>query len=1595
MTKRSLNLSTLFLVGFILGCEGHISHGQVELSLAIHLTPITKEIIEHPNFKVTLDTKQVSQLSLGNKEWLFEDGEAYTLIKGRWSAPLTVTVHLPMPVNSVNIKNNDSVVHVLKTVIDPAPELDFIKQLLLPENQTVTRHIHLQPLSFLATDLKTWLSTFGLSTRLWWETESTLASTDQHTIRTRERTRQVLKQVWQTLSLSPSSFDYEGVEDVRDESTTTQKVTRAWEFVEHLNQQLILLSQQSTKGQLQDRIELDIPPLWLYSWGQQFTSILTENLAGERLNEYTAIFLAQGVCTLYNLVYEIEQQALVQSCTTMASGRVYFEKPIIKREMKEDQESSFLLTSKVVGLDETLLTNLQGTLISPWAVEHDLNFEVSQFERSDELINFDHLERNTTISPFHLPILHLKHRLTKEQVNRPQIHLRLHVQTSVERSSSREWLLPVQEASHTELFGYVGLQAHTELTVIPLEEYVEVPLKATEWKGQSNEEGLFKLSILGYEGPLLVEAKTIENHRLQAILDTTTSIHPRFEDHQNSPRLYYLWLSPLSTLNTWLAGNLIEPANTNLKNLTAFMVEFYNHFDQIQSLLIGEKTSQQGYVDAESRVLQQTNTLVDELPRGFINHAHQWLQNIQRVNQHWLHCAQSLFYGLNITEGQIFTLWKVGDPSLEQQLEQIELLPPLIEVGSEQILKNSEVSTILTQWNELFLTACHTAWLFESGVRGEEVVEEIGQIETEIHVDGSAQMLRQLALQYLLQGEQFMAQALVKGATEISLRHGIWYKKGSTWYVSTTEGLIIDLWASRGIAQLGLSGVDGSGEQVHTTPIEIQNHKPYSSSFMPLCLWSDAFMASDTEWLRWINGQWLLVQDNRLESSIRLSAMSPPFSLYEEAELDETKLWSWYTNRMVNSEYDQNPLVLPLPCHSRLEWENIPLREDENSLQLKMALWEGRPNTQRSGLEKVEKVIKLVNQATPPKLTFQVLNGEEASENWQILNLQGTHWFTQTPYLEQQAEQDLEIIIEVDQVANCQISNEKEDLLTDIELGSYTLPAPVEMNSGDAQNVFDENVAFQQRLSPEDFELITHELTEQLRYIRSENNEIISQVFKGSKSHALKVKTPPEGTSILYLRCMNVLGVSSLNRFVLTRDSQKPNIEELKLTGINESLLGSNYLRYPLSIMSGGEWREVDLLAQPEVDHRTYWARWVNTWLACFDIDSCPREELAHWGMKIQVNDDHWIASTLSLQLQVQAYTLDGQQERQVERYFEEIYQGFSDEGELEINLLDLLAGDPWTSLPTSNGTPLYLDLTLMVFDPSGNHQEQLVALALVPISPMITVHFIPTEERFDQLISQGALSEVLNGSIGQLIFENPHNITVELSVNLPIFNFEIELALREQGLAIEQERLRSSCLFNSAGLPRSDVRMIDYQLDHHSGISGRCTSILYPPNLQQEYVFSAEDWSDAQTPAWQQISLPPRSSLSLALPRVNPPFSQMLLRLINQPNVISTPLYPSPFQRNLFAEPSIFQTQSSLCIGCDAEFLLGNRILSLNQFSFIAQMNEQAEELYSNQEERFETRVQQFPWSITLNLEGLADDENALKITHGINLPTRANIGF
>ena len=1435
-----------------LGCQDSTTPLDVKLNLTIHMQTIDPSWWDQDRIQITLFTANHHEVNLNDQIWSFEGDEAQVELKGTWRAPFRFVVDLT---HLGGERESATDMSRFECLIEAAPQLDYLKQLIFEDDPKHSRtHIYLQPLSFLqGLDVEAkegeddvegivWSDAMGLDPQFWWW-RSIVSEQNEMVNRTEDpydQTRLIISNVWRWLS-TESEWSETLFHEQIDERL------RPWLMLKRITTdqgQLALTSHSQS-----ERLE---------TWGLSFYDELLRQLSGQKLSPSLAQILSSSTCAPWRFVTPFLSERF-NECLDRYVG-LYVERPQPSgTDISNLDDAS--ISSRIISLDGSPITDLQLTLLDPW--DRVIVLEDRSIEEVDD--------QPMVIGQRTYPIKSIQLKLPHHLINRPTVHIRLQGTNQKGAQSDQQWTLALWKANTIKLIGVASILdpvSHGVVSAMPLDEYIEIPNLETKWDSALDVDGEFEIMVKGYHGPLLVTVTSNDDQRLMLITSMITSINQSDPFRSYSPQKRILWLSPLSTLITWLNITVFK----DILN-SAGLVEQYQYLDQEQSWLTGH----------QSVTLVNHDTLIDH---------RMILDQVWTAHERWMRCGLGLVSQASNVD-DLDEPWRLTQPPLDHLLSSLALALPF-----------EKVSVAMTHWVEALLSGC---------------------LQTQINQGISADLgpLRRLALSEVLQGRTESIEGLTQLGTEITLNSGVWFKSSGVWWLSEGHDVELSFTSSRGVMSVALGTMNPSFDlpQLNTTPSQVSRE---------VCPWSLLTNGrSDRRW-QWGEGEWAPLVMTELNG------------LFNEPLSGDSIGWRWSNNQI---------MALPLPCHLSLYWDEIESSSDLITLEISSQLW-GSADSNQLGTH-LRKQLHLTMDQSAPRIEHLL---DDSSGDWVLVEEGRSHWVSPTT---QNTSRPITLHLTSVRPVICEASDQRSSLEDQYMLGDLQLARPVALDMESDSTL--QNSPLLDWLPP----LPSRWAEPVQRYARHGGGAVFSDRFIGAYQQQLKLNLEPtlEGSSSIFVRCEDGLGQASITRSTFTVDTEVPRIVHASLSGVNEAVLQATLGQTVPGVARSYLSRHIDLLDRGE--ERIKWGRWVTHWTAC--RESCPLDDLRSLILTFRAQDTVWKSTSLKAYLDADIYILDEQGERIQETTQRLSLEALNADGVGHLNIFDLLYNEEWTGLPPSFGESLSLDLTLTIIDPTGHLTALPIQLELVPLAPMVTVNFQPITDPVHTLIDRGDLAESLRGSFGTLQIHNPHDIPIFVALNLPHVQLDINLSTRDVGLPIELSRLLSSCLYNPVLEVFDDHRLINHQLEGDLSISGQCVSLVPTPANEQSIVLLNNDWSSLPIESFT-FMLTPHEQRIVSLPQFTPTLPSMISQLILSPTALGNAEFPSPYQRYLFPETSIFQRDDGLCEGCLPSHLLGNRIVSLTSFFYEATPNELIEQRSDALERDYDVNITLQPWSLSVS---------------------------
>ena len=1565
MLRRLILMLSIFV---IFSCQDVVPPTELSLHLKVVFQDLPKEWIDRGQVKVTLTDQMGQMLHLHQHAYQEEvaglSWELDSNLFGAWSIKLSFD-------HTVLQQENAQDQLVLQLDLASHPALDRVKQVLLYEEFDPNRHrveIHLQALSFLKTSLhnhisqgmfnrveieqenkigmglisvEPWVNSLGLNDQLWWWYSDPTLDDEQvdALILNKQEAQGILHRAWLSLSQDSQWANalFDAQQSLWQNLEQLEPNWKPWLLVTLLNKQAAnaIIHEE---GQVQDStVDTSFIPL---TWGQLFYDTLLIELNGQQLSTLSLNILARVSCAPW-----LRKSEARTDCESAFQG-IYIEKPeqIQNVDQQPTTNTSIALgslqahfTSRIISLDGSSLEDSKLSIIDPWG-EHltssllRLNHEVwnSELHSRDEIYPEFELD--------HLPILVSHFDLATDRLNRPQFIVELHASNQVGKEIEKQFIVEYEAPLRAKVNGVATLLEPLNdsgsmaglVTAIPLTETLSSPLYESRWTAQISPTGRFELSVNGYHGPLWLEVDLLNGQQLLLISDMASNSEINYVN---------VAISPLSTFYTWLS----------LFFFTEQTAEINHQIAQVQSL-----ADIYAYIDQQERWLstyQTVQNITDFARRVSIQELNQLrfeqIETLAKAQQLGTQCTLSLInFDLDRVE-ELSQLWLLNSEALAKQIYSIAPVgETLASDSNNQWQANSWLEHALELWRSFMISACLAQNLFE--------VDEGHQASAGSPIESG-----------------FSYTSFGLGLT---LNHGVWLHNGRSWLMTHDEEMKLSIQSKRGLVSVLVDSLGGN------LNLNLSLFEPDESPRIFSCPWQwiqneqDAIRTSSLQ--AWGEGEWQVVD---------ATLVNEFFPFDQDIERLSSKAWRWSAGNEFSSGFP-----LPLTCQLNLSWLNTSFngnRDDQQFVfELNVELWnlsskssdlEGA-TVNPSHTELVERELVFEVKSSAPQLRFNLSsmiitaesNEEASSENslgternqstaWKVYQKPNhPHWiFDHSEFIDQQAKYSrLQIKLDASRAVQCESSQDLLDLDYANRLGDYQLASPLNNNQS-------------RRTAESTIDLDFHELSPRSplgtwpRWARQNGGTIHQSEFKGTEHYLLDIKLADNlnGHKNIFVRCEDALGNSLIQTLSFTVDQQAPHITEARLKGINEVLLSAD----PVSDLEQRDHahvqRDIDLLAV-EANQVIHWGRWLTHWRDC--PHRCPHQELNQLNLEFRAQDHEWEAHELKARIEADLYLLDEEEARVNETQLSSDVLDIDRDGLAQFNLYSLFDRIEWAQLPPSQGQQFWIELDLVISDPSGRESRLTFTLTIDSITPMISVQVEANISPIHSLINQGELQPGLNGHYGRLNIINPHDIPIQVQINPPEVDLDFELSTRESGLPILSSRLFQSCLYNESFQVSHDQRLINYQLRADQSIFGDCIPLSPPIASEQHFHYEANEWH--QTPSDElNFILGAQSQRTVILPGFSPELTETLNQLIYSPNVLPSEVYPSAYQFKTFAESSIFASMDSFCVDCPTQLLLGHRIVMLDSLVYAPRPSENVIDFSQLLNTRYDSEFSVQNWSI------------------------------
>ena len=1564
-----LRNATIFLSIFLLfSCQGSAPPSELFLKLRIHIQDVKSEWIDHDQVKVTLSDSYGQQIHLHHHAYHEEsDGLVWELsssLSGSWSVSLSF--------NHLLEHQDDLDIDPLRLDLSPHPALDKVQQILLYDEYDTTKHyvdIHLQALSFLKSSLEyssmqgheaqlkmnhseTWVDTIGLSDQLWWwMIDQPFNEEDEALILSKKEAQIILNQAWRGLSQDSQWASH--LFKSQESFDQLDNMWRPWLLVALLNQDASkALLNETEQDQLRSNEESELP----LTWGALLYESLVTKLNGQRLSTLSLNVLAKVYCSPWS------KKSISKARCLEAFKGVYIESPMEVESLMAQarpQDSELNPTEKhisfiyrVISLDGSKLLDTDLSILDPWGNHLDSDYLELSHDRQNLRLSDVEFSANSSLELEPLAVQLNEFDLAPKALNRPQFKIVLHAMNEAGAQQDKQLLVKYEAALRAQIKGLATLlhplntlEAQAEvIRAVPLKENLFIPHDPSHWHTDINSDGYFELLIYGYNGPLWLTIDLSNGQKLWLLSSMT-----------ENTTINYLTvvLSPFSTFYTWLSllffekhSSTDERGNVLIQKLT----EIYNYIDEQELWLSSQKTvyNSSDFATRASRL---------ELERL---QAEQ-LAIMAQEYRHGLQCTQSLIdFDLSRVE-ELSQLWLLGSRSFFDQLQAQEPVDDSFEFNpnTEDWKKHPWLEYSLTIWRSFMIGTCLVQSLFDQ--------ERENQSESDHHLSQKLESAYQrLAINQILKKGSESGHMLADFGFDLSLNHGVWFYNGESWLISHDENIHLSLKSNRGLVSVHVDGLDSDHD--------LSTSEPNDAIEPFFCPWQ--WISNESERLLehgsrvWDDGQWQMIPNENIQEF---------FPLNQTLE-SRSMAWRWAVDHEVSPSYP-----LPLTCQLDLSWQSTArelINEQVFLLKINAELWKldhdelNEPEENNTDTEFINRDLSLELWRSPPELRFRLdapTHAQDISQEdhhsdesrdlaWQIYaEANHPHWiFKHAGFAEEQEQNSsLKVLLSSDRLVHCESSAQLSDLEYAQHIGDYHFPMPLHTDQVRRHDQT-EHELWQNEISP----ISTRRAW--TRWTREAGGRRFQSEFIGSKHYRLEIGLPRnlDGHKNVFVRCEDALGYSVIKTLSFTVDQRAPRIIEAHLTGINEALLGADSPNELDSQLIANLQRVIDLLTL-DSGLPIHWSRWLTHWRDC--PSQCPDESLNELNLEFKAQDLEWESHELRAKVYADIYVLDENRNRINQTQLSSSDFSLNDDGFARFNLYTLLEHIDWAQFAPSQGHQFWMEIELVVVDPSEQESKLSFGVTIDAITPMILVQIEPNLTPIHSLITQGELLASLHGNYGRLHLSNPHDIPIKVTINLPRINLDFELDTREVGLPILSSRLFQSCLYDESFQVSQNQRLVNYQLRTDQSIFGDCIPLSQPIRDSQTFHYEANEWHQNPTDELS-LTLAAQSQQIVILPSFEPELSETLNQVIYSPNVGPNETYPSTYQVKTFAESSIFASMDSFCLNCPTQLLLGHRIIMLNSFAYEPSPSNQALEHYAILNTRYDTALPVQDWSISVS---------------------------
>ena len=1564
-----LRYSTFFLSIFLLfSCQGSAPPSELFLKLRIHIQGVKSEWIDQGQIKVTLSDTYGQQIHLHHHAYHEEsNGLAWELsssLSGSWSVSLSFN-HL--------LEHQDVLkINPLRLDLLPHPALDRVKQILLYDEYDATKHyvdIHLQPLSFLKSSLEyssmqgheaqlkmnhseTWVNTIGLSDQLWWwMIGQPFNEQDDALILSKKEAQIILNQAWRRLSQTSQWASH--LFNSQEHFDQLDNMWRPWLLVALLNQDASkALLDETEQDQFTSNEESELP----LTWGALLYETLLAELNGQRLSSLSLNILAKVYCSPWS------NNSLTKTRCLETFKGIYIESPMELEPLTRQahlQDSELHSTAehvsfiyRVISLDGSQLLDTDLFIFDPWGNHLDSDFLELSHDRQDLRLSDVEFSANPRLELEPLAVQTNEFKLAPKALNRPQFEMSLHAMNEAGAQQDKQLLVKYKASLRAQIKGLATifhplntLEAQAEvIRAVPLKENLFIPHYASHWHTDINAEGNFELLIYGYYGPLWLTIDLSNGQKLWLISGMTKD---------TSVNYLTVVLSPFSTFYTWLSLLFFEKHSSTdeIDNvLVQRIAEIYNYIDEQELWLSSQKTVQ----DMSDFATRVSRLELERLQA-------EQLSIMARRYRHGLQCTQSLIdFDLSRVE-ELSQLWLLGSRPFFEQLQVQEPVYDSFEFNpnTQDWQKHPWLEYSLTIWRSFMIGTC----LVQSVLNQEWE----NQLESDQDLSQKSESAYQrLAINQILKKGSEAGHMFADFGFDLSLNHGVWLYNGESWLISHDENIHLSLKSNRGLVTVHVDGL--------STDHDLSTSEPDDSIESFFCPWEWVHNESEL-WQEhgsrlWDDGQWQMIPSEGIQEFFPLNQNPDSRAI----------AWRWAIDHELLSPYP-----LPLTCQLDLSWQSTArelIDEQVFLLKINTELWKldhdevNEPEENDTDTEFVNRDLSLELWRSPPALRFRLdspthaqemsqedhHSGETRGVPWQIYTeASHPHWIFNHAEFAEEREQNssLKLLLSSTRSVHCESSTQLADLDYAQHIGDYHFPMPLH-----ADQVI--------RNDQTEYELWQNEISSistsrpWTRWTREAGGRRFQSEFIGSKQYRLEIGLPRnlDGHKNIFVRCEDALGYSVIKTLSFTVDQQAPRIIEAHLTGINEVLLGGDSPTELDSQLPAHWQRVVDLLTL-DLDMPIHWARWLTHWRDC--PSQCPDESLNELNLEFKAQDVEWANHELRAKVYADIYVLDDNRNRINQTQLSSSDFSLNDEGFARFNLYTLLEGIDWAQFAPSQGHQFWMEIELVVIDPSEQESKLSFGVTIDAITPMISVQIEPNLRPIHHLITQGELLASLHGNYGRLHLSNPHDIPIKVTINPPRIKLDFELDTREVGLPILSSRLFQSCLYDESFQVSQNQRLVNYQLRADQSIFGDCIPLSQPILDLQTFHYGANEWHQTATDELS-LTLAPQSQQTVGLPIFEPELSEILNQVIYAPNVGPNETYPSTYQVKTFTESSIFASMDSFCLNCPTQLLLGHRIVMLNSFAYEPNPSNQALAHYGILNTKYDTALPVQDWSISVS---------------------------